>query len=70
MCGFFIQIKLNSLFQQGKRGCLLQKGYLSFTIPLGIPKKIVRILLLGPVAAVLISVQRDQANVGGKILGG
>lgn len=46
MRGLFIQIELNSLFQWGKRGCLLQKGYLSFTIPLGISKKIIRILLL------------------------
>ena len=32
-----------------KKGCLLQEGYLLFTITLGILKKIVRILLLGAV---------------------
>lgn len=49
MRGLFIQIELNSLFQRGKRGYLLQKGYLSFTMPFGILKKIVGILLLGAV---------------------
>lgn len=49
MCGLFIQIELNSLFQREKKGCLLQKGYLSFTLPLGILKRTVRILLLGAV---------------------
>lgn len=63
MCGLFIQIELNSLFQQGKKGCLLQKGYLSFTITLGILKKMVRILLWGSVCAVLASVQRDKAKL-------
>lgn len=33
----------------GGKGCLLQKGYLSFTIPLGVPKETVKILLLGAI---------------------
>ena len=54
----------------GKKGCLLQKGYLSFTITLGILKKMVRILLWGSVCAVLASVQRDKAKVEGMLLRG
>ena len=49
---------------------MLQKGYLSFTITLGILKKMVRILLWGSVRAVLASVQRDKAKVEGMLLRG
>lgn len=69
MCGLFIQIELNSLFQREKKGCLLQKGYLSFTITLGILKKIVRILLLGAVCR-RPSLCIKRAKVEGKSLGG
>lgn len=69
MCRLFIQMELNSLFQQEKMGLLVTERLFIVHCPTWHPGENYR-FFWGLCTAVPASVQRDQANVRGKSLGG